>query len=72
MDYIETTDAELLSGSWNKLGHNCDSRTNFFKDLSYIMPTLSQLSLLRIGSWTTDERDVLMLTNRLFGSFPFP
>ena len=64
MDYIETTDAELLSESWDELRHNRDLRSNFFKDLSRIMLTLSQLPLPRIGSWTIDERGVLMLTNR--------
>ena len=64
MDYIETTDAELLSESWDDLRHDRNLRSNFFKDLSHIMLTLSQLPLPRIGSWTIDERGVLMLTNR--------
>jgi hypothetical protein len=64
MDYIETTDAKMLSESWDEFCHDRDLRTNFFKDLSRIMLALSQLPLPRIGSWTIDERGVLMLTNR--------
>ena len=64
MDYIETTDAKLLSESWDELHHNPDLRTNLFKDLSHIMLNLSQLPLPRIGSWTINDRGVLMLSNR--------
>ncbi|KAH8746164.1 hypothetical protein F5882DRAFT_387429 [Hyaloscypha sp. PMI_1271] len=64
MDYIETTEAEMLSESWDELRHDRNLRTNFFKDLSHIMLALSQSPLPRIGSWTIDERGVLMLTNR--------
>lgn len=64
MDYIETTDAKLLSESWDELRHDHDLRTNFFKDLSHIMLALSQSPLPRIGSWTIDEQGILMLTNR--------
>jgi hypothetical protein len=64
MDYIETTDAEMLSESWDEFHHDHNLRTNFFKDLSRIMLTLSQLPLPCIGSWTIDERGVLRLTNR--------
>ena len=60
MGYIETTDAEMLSESWDKFHHDRDLRTNFFKDLSHII----QSPLPYIGSWTIDERGVLTLANR--------
>jgi len=64
MDYIEKTDAEMLSESWDEFHHDRALRTNFFKDLSHIMLALSQSPLPRIGSWTIDEQGVLMLINR--------
>lgn len=64
MDHLETADAQLLSETWGELRHNRDLRTNFFRDLSHIMLSLSQSPLPHIGSWTIDERGVLMLSNR--------
>ncbi len=64
MDYIETSDAEMLSETWTNLCQSQDLRVNLFRDLSRIILSLSQLPLPRIGSWTIDERGVLTLTNR--------
>lgn len=64
MDYIEETDAKMLSESWDEFQHDRTRRTNFFKDLAHIMLALSQSPLPRIGSWTIDDQGVLRLTNR--------
>lgn len=64
MDYIETSDAEMLSETWTNLCQSQDLRANLFRDLSRIILSLSQLPLPRIGSWTIDERGVLTLANR--------
>ena len=54
----------MLSESWDELCHDRDLRTNFFKDLSYIMLAWNQSPLPCIGPWTINERGILMLTNR--------
>jgi hypothetical protein len=41
MEYIETAEVEMLSESWDELRHDRDLRTNFFKDLSRIILSLS-------------------------------
>jgi hypothetical protein len=64
MDYIEPTDARMLSESWDEHRQNQDLKLNLFRGLSRIMLSLSQLPLPRIGSWTIDERGVLSLKNR--------
>ncbi|KAH9212706.1 hypothetical protein DL95DRAFT_391203, partial [Leptodontidium sp. 2 PMI_412] len=64
MDYIESSDAEILSETWTNLGQRQDLRDNLFRDLSRIILSLSQLPLPCIGSWTIDEQGVLTLSNR--------
>ncbi|RAK75906.1 uncharacterized protein BO72DRAFT_478467 [Aspergillus fijiensis CBS 313.89] len=64
MDYIDEPGVQMLSETWNKLSHAGDRTTNLYRDLSRIMLSLSQLPLLRIGSWTIDTNGVLQLTNR--------
>ena len=64
MDYIETSEAEMLSNTWTNLCQSQDLRVNLFRDLSRIILSLSQLPLPRIGAWTIDERGVLTLANR--------
>lgn len=64
MDYIEKTEAEMLSEFKDELHHDRKPRINFIKDLSHIILALNQSPLHRIGSRTIDERGVLMLTNR--------
>ena len=64
MEYIETSDAEMLSKTWNTLRQSQGLRVNLFRDLSRIILSLSQLPLPSIGSWTIDKRGVLKLANR--------
>jgi hypothetical protein len=64
MDYIETADVEMLSETWSSHYQSQDLRVNLFRDLSRIIPSLSQLPLPCIGSWTIDERGILTLANR--------
>lgn len=64
MDYIETTDTEMLSETWTSHCQDQELRSNLFRDLSRIILSLTQLPLPRIGSWTIDDRGFLTLTNR--------
>jgi hypothetical protein len=64
MEYIEPSDAKMLSETWADQRLDPALRANLFKDLSRIILSLSQQPLPRIGSWTINKQGVLQLTNR--------
>ncbi|RAH80324.1 hypothetical protein BO86DRAFT_410877 [Aspergillus japonicus CBS 114.51] len=64
MDSLDDPEVQMLSETWNELLHDGAKTTNLYRDMSRIMLPLSQLPLLRIGSWTIDTNGVLQLTNR--------
>jgi hypothetical protein len=63
MDYIDKPEVQMLSETWDEF--HMMPTTNFYRDLSRIMRSLSQRPLLRIGSRTIDSNGVLQLPNGL-------
>jgi hypothetical protein len=64
IDYIENSDAEMLSLTWETRRQDERARTNLFRGLSRIMLALAKIPLQRIGSFTMDNQGVISLTNR--------
>ncbi|KAI1147223.1 hypothetical protein F4825DRAFT_471750 [Nemania diffusa] len=64
IDYIEPSDAEMLSSTWETKRQDERVRTNLFRGLSRIMLALAKIPLQRIGSFTMDNQGVISLTNR--------
>ncbi|KAI1920044.1 hypothetical protein LOZ64_002016 [Ophidiomyces ophidiicola] len=59
MDYIEPTEARMLSDTWPDLRLNHTLRTNLFRGLSRIILSLSQIQLPKIGSWTINDQEAI-------------
>ncbi|KAI2139489.1 hypothetical protein LOZ29_002403 [Ophidiomyces ophidiicola] len=73
MDYIEPTEARMLSDTWPDLRLNHTLRTNLFRGLSRIILSLSQIQLPKIGSKleaieTLIPRDLTYATSDTFYS----
>ncbi|EEP77962.1 predicted protein [Uncinocarpus reesii 1704] len=64
MDYIDSSQGQLLSSVWPDARHDEELRHNFFKSLSRIILSLGRTPLPRIGSFTLSNDGVLSLTNR--------
>jgi hypothetical protein len=64
MDFIEEEEGCMLSTTWDALCGDSERRTNFFRDLSRIMLSLTRRSLPHIGSLTIDDEGVVSLANR--------
>ncbi|RMD39548.1 hypothetical protein DV735_g5580, partial [Chaetothyriales sp. CBS 134920] len=64
LDYIDRTEATMLSESWETHGHDQGRRMALFKGLSRILLSLSQTPLPRLGSFTINDQGVVSLSNR--------
>ncbi|KAJ5545521.1 hypothetical protein N7461_007825 [Penicillium sp. DV-2018c] len=64
MDYIDEPGVQMLSQTWHNVPHDPERTINFYRDLSRIMLSLSQIPLPRIGAWTIDSNGVLQFSNR--------
>jgi hypothetical protein len=64
MDFIEEEEGCMLSTTWDALCGDSERRTNFFRDLSRIMLSLTRRPLPHIGSLTIDDEGVVSLANR--------
>ncbi|RMZ82228.1 hypothetical protein DV738_g1777, partial [Chaetothyriales sp. CBS 135597] len=65
LDYIDRTDAVMLSESWESHHrHDPVRRTALFTGLSRILLSLSQTPLPRLASFTIDDQGVVDLSNR--------
>lgn len=64
MDYIEETEGQMLSLSWEESRHDIRRRTNLFRGISRIMHSMSNFPFSRIGSLTINDSGVSSLTNR--------
>ncbi|KAJ5712957.1 uncharacterized protein N7483_010138 [Penicillium malachiteum] len=54
----------MLSNTWSDKQHDVKLRSNFFRDLSRILLSISRKPLLRIGSFVIDKQGYLTLSNR--------
>lgn len=54
----------MLSSSWKQHCHDEHRQLNLYRSLAKIMLSLARAPLLRIGSWTMNDRGILSLTNR--------
>ncbi|EEH32993.2 hypothetical protein PAAG_04046 [Paracoccidioides lutzii Pb01] len=65
IEYIEKTQGRMLSSTWfEKNQHDVKLRTNFFRDLSRILLSMSRIPLPQIGSFIIDDDGFLHLANR--------
>ncbi|GLA85676.1 hypothetical protein AtubIFM56815_009917 [Aspergillus tubingensis] len=64
IEYVGSTDTEMLSESWDKLRHDHKRRTNLFRGLSRIILSLAQFPFNCIGSLTMNNQGNIKLTNR--------
>ncbi|PLN83084.1 hypothetical protein BDW42DRAFT_165261 [Aspergillus taichungensis] len=64
MDYVGSSEVQMLSETWDEDRGNQIKRTNLFRDISRIMLSLSGTPLPCIGSWTLDPDGMLRLSNR--------
>ncbi|GIK04890.1 hypothetical protein Aspvir_008988 [Aspergillus viridinutans] len=62
--YIEEEQGEMLSNTWPEKQHDIRLRTNFFRDLSRIILSVTRIPLPKIGSFVIDHNGFLCLTNR--------
>ncbi|KAH0837219.1 hypothetical protein FOPE_04793 [Fonsecaea pedrosoi] len=64
MDFIEEEEGRMLSTTWDTLSGDAKRKTNFFRDLSRILLSLTRRPLPHIGSLTIDNEGVVSLANR--------
>ncbi|KAJ9617962.1 hypothetical protein H2204_013254 [Knufia peltigerae] len=64
IDYIEKTEGQMLSCTWNERHEEKGLRRNLFRNLSRILLNIAQVPLPRIGSFTVDNNGFLHLANR--------
>ncbi|KAK6385475.1 hypothetical protein LTS17_001043 [Exophiala oligosperma] len=64
MDFIEDEEGRMLSTTWDTLSSDSKRMTNFFRDLSRILLSLTRRPLSHIGSLTIDNDGVVSLANR--------
>ncbi|KAE8149392.1 hypothetical protein BDV25DRAFT_156391, partial [Aspergillus avenaceus] len=64
IERIEETQGTMLSNTWPHKQNDIGLRTNFFRDLSRILLSMSRIPLPRIGSFTIDSEGFLSLDNR--------
>ncbi|PWY91883.1 hypothetical protein BO94DRAFT_564583 [Aspergillus sclerotioniger CBS 115572] len=64
IEYIEEEQGEMLSNTWPEKQLDAGLRTNFFRDLSRILLSITRIPLPKIGSFTIDPNGFLQLTNR--------
>ncbi|RAH59988.1 hypothetical protein BO85DRAFT_467618 [Aspergillus piperis CBS 112811] len=64
LDHVGSSDAVMLSESWDRLRHDRKRRANLFRGLSQIILSLAQFPFDRIGSLTIDNHGIVKLTNR--------
>jgi hypothetical protein len=64
IEYIEEEQGGMLSNTWPEKQHDIRLRTNFFRDLSRILLSVTRIPLPKIGSFVIDHNGFLRLTNR--------
>ncbi|PGG97357.1 hypothetical protein AJ79_09228 [Helicocarpus griseus UAMH5409] len=64
IEYINKSDATMLSSSWEAMRHNKHLRTNLFKGLSRILLNVAKVPVPRIGSYIIDDNGFVVLANR--------
>ncbi|BCR96230.1 uncharacterized protein AKAW2_21169A [Aspergillus luchuensis] len=64
LDHVGSSDAVMLSETWDRLRHDRKRRANLFRGLSQIILSLAQFPFDRIGSLTIDNHGIVKLTNR--------
>lgn len=64
IEYIEEEQGEMLSNTWPEKHFDVRLRTNFFRDLSRIFLSITQIPLPKIDSFIIDHDGFLRLTNR--------
>ncbi|KAE8414838.1 hypothetical protein BDV36DRAFT_298674 [Aspergillus pseudocaelatus] len=64
IEKIEETRGSMLSNTWLEKQHDINLRTNFFRDLSRILLSISRIPLPQIGSFSIDSGGFLRLSNR--------
>lgn len=64
IEYIEEEQGEMLLNTWPEKQHDIRLRTNFFRDLSWILLSVTRIPLPKIGSFVIDHNGFLRLTNR--------
>ena len=64
IEYIEEEQGEMLSNTWFEKQHDARLRTNFFRDLSRILLSISRIPQSKIGSFVIDQDGFLRLANR--------
>lgn len=64
IEYIEEEQGGMLSNTWPEKQHDIRLRTNFFRDLSRILLSVTGIPLPKISSFVIDHDGFLRLTNR--------
>ncbi|OJD22690.1 hypothetical protein ACJ73_05963 [Blastomyces percursus] len=64
MDYIEESEGQMLSKTWNEYRGDEKRLTNLFNGLSRLRLVMSRIKLTKIGSFTVDDNGLLRLANR--------
>ncbi|KAJ0419620.1 hypothetical protein BJY00DRAFT_302025 [Aspergillus carlsbadensis] len=64
MDHVGSTDAVMLSETWNQLRHDPKRSTNLFRGLSKMLLSMAESPFDRIASLTIDNQGMIQHTNR--------
>jgi Phosphotransferase enzyme family. len=64
IEYIDSSQGEMLSNTWSDKRHDAKLRQNLFRDLSRTLLSLSRIPFPKIGSFTLDNKGYLTLSNR--------
>lgn len=64
IEYIDEDQGEMLSNTWPEKQLDTRLRTNFFRDLSRILLSISRVPLSKIGSFIIEQNGSLHLSNR--------
>lgn len=64
VQYIDQSEANMLSQVWEEKQHDDNLRVNLFKGLAQILLDLAKVPVPQIGSFIIDDNGFLMLCNR--------
>lgn len=64
IEYTEEEQGDMLSNTWFEKQHDARLRTNFIRDLSRILLSISRIPQSKIGSFVIDQDGFLRLANR--------
>lgn len=64
IEYIKEEQGGMLSNTWPEKQHDIRLRTNFFRNLSRILLSVTGIPLPKISSFVIDHDGFLRLTNR--------